>query len=92
MGHKPVLAYFDPQKEPQLQVDASKSGLGAVMLQDGKPVAYASKSLNSTEKNSAQIQKELYAVLFGCKLFHKYMYGRRVVVESDHKPLEAILK
>ncbi|KAL0161181.1 hypothetical protein M9458_044906, partial [Cirrhinus mrigala] len=75
-----------------LQVDASKSGLGAVLLQHDKPVAYASKSLNSTEQNYAQIEKELYAVLFGCKRFHEYMYGRKVTVESDHKPLEAILK
>uniref|UniRef100_A0A3P9K9H2 Gypsy retrotransposon integrase-like protein 1 n=1 Tax=Oryzias latipes TaxID=8090 RepID=A0A3P9K9H2_ORYLA len=88
----PVLAYFDPQKELRLQVDASKSGLGAVMLQEGKPVAYASKSLNKTEQNYAQIEKELYAVLFGCKRFHEYIYGRKVVVESDHKPLESIIK
>ena len=62
------------------------------MLQEGKPIAYASKSLKSTEENYAQIEKELYAVVFGCKRFHEYMYGRRVIVESDHKPLEAILK
>lgn len=80
----PVLSYFDPEKELRLQVDASKSGLGAVMLQDSKPVAYASKSLNSTKENYAQIEKELYAVLFGNKRFHEYMYGR--------KPLEIILK
>ncbi|KAI4900308.1 hypothetical protein NFI96_009493 [Prochilodus magdalenae] len=90
--HHPVLAYFDPLKELRLQVDASKCGLGAVMLQGERPVAYASKSLNSTEENYAQIEKELYAVLFGCKRFHEYMYGRRVIVESDHKPLEAILR
>lgn len=67
--HHPVLAYFTPQKELRLQVDASKCGLGAVMLQDERPIAYASKSLNSTEENYAQIEKELYAVLFGCKRF-----------------------
>lgn len=57
-----------------------------------KNQAYASKSLNCTEVNYVQIEKELYAVLFGCKCFHEYMYGRRVIIESDHKPLEAILR
>ena len=47
----PVFAYFDPHKELRLQVDASKCGLGAVILQDEKPIAYASKLLNSTEVN-----------------------------------------
>ena len=87
-----VLAYFDPEKELRLQMDASKCGLGAVVLQEGKPIAYASKSLNSTEENYAQIdRKDVYAVLFGCKCFHEVMYGRRVIEESDHKQLEAIL-
>ncbi|KAI2650666.1 Retrovirus-related Pol polyprotein from transposon 17.6 [Labeo rohita] len=88
----PVLTYFDPQMDLTLQVDTSKSGLGAVLLQHDKPVACASKSLNSTEQNYAQIDKELYTVFFRCKRFHKYMYSRKVTVESDHKPLEAILK
>lgn len=88
----PVLSYYDPGKELRLQVDASKSGLGAVLLQDHKPIAYASKSLTPTEENYAQIEKELYAVVFGCKRFHAYVYGRKVIVESDHKPLEPIVR
>ena len=88
----PVLAYFDPSKELRLQVDASKYGLGAVLLQEGKPIGYASKSLSECEVNYAQIEKELYAILFGCKRFHQYVYGRHTIVESDHKPLESILR
>lgn len=88
----PVLAYFDPEKEVTLQVDASKNGLGATVMQNGKPVAYASKLLNPTEQNYAQIEKELYAVLYGCKRFHDYIYGRHITVESDHKPLESIIR
>lgn len=65
----PLLSYFDPEKELRLQADASKCGLGAVMLQDNKPVACTSKALNSTKENYAQIEKELYAVLFDCKCF-----------------------
>ena len=88
----PVLAYFDHTKDVVLQVDASKYGLGAVLLQQEKPVAYASRALTETEVNYAQIEKELYAVLFGCKRFHQYLYGRQVTVESDHKPLESIMR
>ena len=87
---QPVLAFFDPRKPITLQVDASKHGLGATLMQERKPVAFASKSLNSTEQNYAQIEKELYAILFGCKRFHQYLYGQKVTVESDHKPLESI--
>lgn len=88
----PVLTFFDPKKQVTLQVDSSKNGLGAVLLQDERPVCFASKSLTQTEVNYAQIEKELYAILFGCKRFHDYTYGRRFTVETDHKPLLAVFK
>jgi hypothetical protein len=69
-----------------LQVDASKGGLGACLLQDGHPVAYASRSLSSAEENYAQIEKELTAVVFGCEKFHCYVYGKPIDIDSDHKP------
>jgi len=92
LSNKPVLAYFDPQKKVRLEVDASKNGLGAAIFQDDKPVAFASKSLTPSEQNYAQIEKELYAILFGCRRFHQYLYGREITVFSDHKPLESITK
>lgn len=61
-------------------------------MQDGHPIAYASTTLTQTEVNYAQIEKQLFAVLFRCRRFHTYIYGKRVVVKSDHKPLEHILK
>ncbi|XP_021341363.1 uncharacterized protein K02A2.6-like [Mizuhopecten yessoensis] len=88
----PVLAYFDPDEPVTLKVDASKYSLGASLLQHGKPVAYASKSLTPSEVQYAQIEKEMFAILYGCKRFHQYLYGRLIDVESDHKPLESILK
>ena len=52
-------------------MDASDCRLGAALLQEGKPVAYASRSLTSAKKNYAIIEKELLAVLFGCERFHQ---------------------
>ncbi|XP_048252587.1 uncharacterized protein K02A2.6-like [Haliotis rufescens] len=86
----PVLRYFDSQKEVVLQVDASQNGVGAVLLQEGHPVAFASKSMTSCQRNYAQIEKEMMAIVFGCEKFHHYLMGRRFVVMSDHKPLESI--
>lgn len=46
--------------------------------------------MTDTEKGYAQIEKELLAVVFGCIRFHQYIYGKKVTVESDHKPLVSI--
>ena len=86
----PVLAYY-VKKPVTLTCDASKSGLGAACLQEGRPVAYASRALTETEHNYAQIEKELLAVVFACKRFDDFVYGRPIEVETDHKPLVTIL-
>ena len=88
----PLLVYFDPEKELVLQVDSSKDGLRAALLQDGKPNEYASRALTSAERNWTQIEKETLAVVFGLERFDQYTYGRKIVVENDHKPLASILK
>jgi len=88
----PVLRYFDPQKQLVLETDASKHGLGCCIMQDGQPIAFASKSLTKSEIHYTQIEKELLAILFGCKKFHQYTYGRKVVCLCDHKPIAAIMK
>ena len=89
------LAYFDQKKDIFLQVDASIQGLGAALMQKDqqgrlKPGAYASKSLTDAEKRYSNIECELLAVVFGCSRFHHYLYGRKFVCHSDHKPLEDI--
>lgn len=86
LSDTPVLKYFDPRTPVVLQCDASESGLGACIMQDGHPVAYASRALTTTETNYAQIEKELLAVVFGLERFECYVYGRKPLVESDHKP------
>ena len=88
----PVLKYFDPSVEAVLQCDASQHGLGACLMQNGQPVAYASRSLTETECNYVQMEKELLATVFGVEKFESYLYGRKFKVETDHQPLESILK
>jgi transposase InsO family protein len=84
------LRYFDPNEPIQLEVDASLQGLGAALMQHGKPVAFASKSLTPAETRYANIEREMLSVVFGLEHFHCYVYGQQVTVISDHKPLESI--
>ena len=92
LSKAPVLAFFDERQQTVLQCDALKSALGAVLLQNDRSIAYASRVLTPAETNYAQIEKELLAVLFGMEHFDQYTYGRSVIVHSDHKPLQVILK
>ena len=86
----PVLAHYSTDKPVKITADASSVGLGCALLQDDKPVAYASRALTQTEQKYAQIEKETLAIVFACEKFHQNIYGKRCDVESDHKPLENI--
>ena len=67
--------------------------VGAVILQKDRLVAYALKALTLGQQNYTQIEKEMLAIVFGRERIHGYLYGQReVTVESDHEPLDAILK
>ena len=87
-----VLAYYDPLKPVTLEVDASSVALGAVLLQEDRPAAFASKALSDTETRYANIEREMLAVVFGCEKFRTYLFGRTFEIISDHKPLEMILQ
>jgi hypothetical protein len=65
----PVLAYYDLKKPVTVTCDASKSGLGAALLQDDKPVAFASRALTDAE---TLIEKELLGVVFAFEKFNQY--------------------
>ena len=88
----PVLKIFDVKKPVTLNVDASQNGAGACILQENGPVAYASRSLTPTQRSYSQIEKELTAIVFGAERFYQYLFGKKVTVETDHKPLVTILK
>ena len=89
---KTTLAYFDCTKPVVIQTDASEYGLGAALLQDGWPIAFASKTLTDIETWYANIEQECLSVCFGLEKFHTYIYGRHVAVHNNHKPLEMIQK
>ncbi|CAH2208146.1 jg24630, partial [Pararge aegeria aegeria] len=87
----PVLALYAADEPVLLSVDASSHALGAVLLQAGRPVEFASSTLTDTQIRYAQIEKELLAIVFALERFHQYLFGRGdITVETDHKPLEAL--
>ena len=87
----PVLAYYNPKKETILQTDASIKGLGACLLQDHKPVYFASKALTETQRGYVAIELESLAVAWAMEKFHHFLYASHFILETDQKPLEVIL-
>nr|CAH66095.1 OSIGBa0114I04.2 [Oryza sativa] len=86
----PILILPDPKKGSQVYCDASKLGLGCVLMQDGKVVAYASRPLRPHEKNYPTHDLELAAVVHALKIWHHYLFGTRTEVYTDHKSLKYI--
>ena len=86
----PILVYpqFTVSANPfVLQTDASAMGLGAVLEQDNKVIAYASRSLSKSECNYSTIQKESLAIVFAMKKL-RHLLGRPFTVMTDHAPLQ----
>ena len=90
-----ILTMYDPKAQTKISADASSFGLGAVLLQakgtSWHPVAYASRSMTSTERRYAQIEKEALAITWACEKFSSYIIGNQILLETDHKPLVPLL-
>ena len=89
---KTTLAYYDRSQPLSIQTDASEYGLGTALLQNNRPIAFASKTLTDVEPGYANIENKCLSVVFGLEKFHTYIYGRQITVFHDHKPFEMITK
>lgn len=89
------MALYDPSNETKVSAGASSYGLGAVLLQrrhGADPVTYISRALTPTEQRYAQVEKEALAVTWACEHFKDFLIRMKFQVETDHKPLLALLK
>ena len=90
-----ILTHYDPEKPLVFSCDTSPYGVGAVLshcMEDRseQPIAYASRTLSTTEIMYAQLDKEALSIVFGVKLFHQFLCGHKFTIFSDFKPLRYI--
>ncbi|KAJ0433607.1 putative nucleotidyltransferase, Ribonuclease H [Helianthus annuus] len=88
LSNAPVLTLPEGIDEFVVYCDASHTGMGCVLMQKGKVIAYASRQLKVHEKNYTTHDLELGAVVFALKLWRHYLYGTKCVIYSDHKSLQ----
>ncbi|KAA3466121.1 DNA/RNA polymerases superfamily protein [Gossypium australe] len=87
----PVLVQPEPGKKFVVHSDASLNGLGCVLMQKGKVIAYASRQLKSHEKNYPTHNLELDAIVFALKIWRHHLYGEKCRLSTDHKSLKYLM-
>ena len=87
----PILAYYNPEKQTVLQTDASVKGLGICLLQEEKPVYFASKALTDTQQGYVAIELESLAVTLVMEEFHHFLYASHFILELIRSPLKQFL-
>lgn len=89
-----VLTHYQDHLPLIISVDASGNGVGGVLshIIDGeeRPILFVSSTLSSAEKNYSNVEREALALVFAVKRFHKYIYGKRVTVFTDHSSLREL--
>jgi hypothetical protein len=87
-----LLASPNFDKPFRIATDASKDGLGAVLQQDGHPIAYASRTCSPAEQNYQATEQEALAVIWAIRHCKHYVYGRDIEICTDHKPFHDLKK
>jgi hypothetical protein len=90
LTHAPLLQLPDFNKTFELECDASGIGLGGVLLQEGKPIAYFSEKLSGPVLNYSTYDKELYALVRTLETWQHYLWPKEFIIHSDHESLKHI--
>lgn len=83
----PILIYPDFEQNFEITTDASNVAIGGVLSQNNKPISFISRTLNEHEVNYSTIEKECLGIVWCLKQFRPYIYGRKIKLFTDHKPL-----
>ena len=87
----PILAYYNPRKATVLTTDMSIKGLGSCLLQEGRPVYFASKALTEAQRGYVAIELESLAVAWAMEKFHHFLHANHFILKTEQKLLETIL-
>ena len=88
LTHAPVLSLPNFSKSFEIECDASGVGIGAVLMQEGRPVAYFSEKLNGATLSYPTYDKELYALVRALQTWQHYLWAKEFVIHTDHESLK----
>ena len=85
------MCYYGPKLPLSLETDASQSGLGAILLQGGRPISFMSRALTETQSRYSNIECEVLGIVTGVEHFHQYLFGQNFTLFTDHKLIENLV-
>ena len=92
MTSTPVLATLEFSKTFVIECDASRTGIGVVQMQEGKPLAFESRKLTKRDQTKSTYETEMMAILHAVRKWRQYLLGNRFQVKTDHNSLKYFLE